>query len=265
MPHASRWGGVAPAEALLSDPLVVLLALAFGPPLLYLAGLTWSGRGRGGAALVGFLYGATLSIVVLGGLYVLLTMAVGNPVRTFQEFFTGQGIGAARQKDFVLVVVLAPLVEEAAKGLGVWLLGGRVNGPREAAFLGAAVGLGFAAIETLMYLLAAFADGGSQLAGATLFTVLVVAGLRSVSSALLHPSATALTGYGLGRAWARGRSAFAALPFYALAVGLHGAYNYLAAFLPPQQVGGWALEVNLLAAMLLASLAWGFVKRGVRA
>lgn len=243
--------------------MLLLLALSFGPALLYLAGLAVRHPGPSARhALLGFGYGATLSLAVLGVLYVLLTAFLGDPQPAVRAFFADQNVAGATEQDFVLIVVLAPMLEELAKGFGVWLLGWRLQSARDGAFLGAAVGLGFAGIETFGYLLVA-ADGG-VLAGATLATVLVVAVVRSLSSALLHPSATGLTGYGIARARLRGVPVVVgALPFYALAVVLHGSYNYLAAFLPEQRIGGLAVSVNLLAAMLLASIAWGFLKRGV--
>ena len=253
-------------EGVLADPLVLLLALAFLPALLYLASLAIRHPGPSARlALPGFFYGATLSLVVLVALYILVALVVGNPVKVFQSFFPERGVNDAVQRDFVLVVLVAPLLEEAAKGFGVWLLGHRLARRGDGVMLGASVGLGFAAIETFTYLLAALNDAGSQVAGATVLTLLLVAGLRSVTAALVHPAATGLTGYGIARAHLRGRSVFAALPFYALAVALHGSYNYLAAFLPPQPIGGALVEVNLPIAMLLAALAWGAVKRGVRA
>ena len=255
------------AASLLADPLVVLLLLAFVPPLLYLAGLARRHPGpTAGRALVGFLYGATLSLAVLAVLYVLVTVALGHPVRAFQSFFADRNIGVAAEKDFVLVVVLAPMLEELAKGFGVYLLGVRFASRRDGTFLGASVGLGFAAIETFTYLLAALQDGGSQLAGATLFGLLVLAGLRSLSSALVHPAATGITGYGIARARLSGRSAVVgALPYYVFAVVLHGSYNYLVAYLPPQDIGGFTVELNLLAALLLASVAWGGLKGALAA
>lgn len=251
------------AEALLSDPLVVMLLLAFAPALFYLVALALRHPGPSARyALLGFGYGATVSIAVLGLLYVALVVVLGDPEPVLRAFFADRHVAGATEQDFILIVVLAPMMEEAAKGLGVWLLGWRLRSGRDGAFLGAAVGLGFAGIETFGYLLAA-ADGGA-LVGATLLTVVAVALLRSVTSALLHPAATGITGYGVARARLRGVPVVVgALPYYGLAVALHGTYNYLAAFLPPQAVGGLTLEVNLVAAMLLAALAWGALKRGV--
>lgn len=250
-----------------AEALLLLLALAFLPALLYLSGLALRHRGPSATTgAVGFLYGASLSLVVLAGLYLLLALLLGDPVRAFQGFFAERLVNEEAQRDFVVVVVLAPLLEELAKGLGVWLLAARIRRGADGAFLGAAVGLGFAGTETFFYLAAAASDAGSELAGAALATVVLVAMLRSVTAAFLHPAATGLTGYGIARARLRGVPVLlAALPFYGLAVFVHGLYNYLAAFLPPQTLGGVALEVNLPAAVLLAFLAWGALKRGVAA
>jgi RsiW-degrading membrane proteinase PrsW (M82 family) len=205
-------------------------------------------------------------LLVLVGLYALLAVLLGNPVRAFQSFFADQGISPHASQDFVLAVVLAPLIEEAAKAFGVSLLGGRLQAARDGAMLGAAVGLGFAGVETFTYLLAAVSDTGSRVAGVALLDLVLLAGLRSVSAALLHPSATSLTGVGIARARLRGRSVLvAAFPFYLAAVVLHAGYNYLAGFLPPQDIGGFTVQLNLLAAILLAGVAWSFTKRRVAA
>lgn len=243
------------------DPLLLLVALAFAPALFYLVGLALRHPGPSfTSGLVGFVYGATMSIAVLGLLYVAFAAFVGDPTSRVSDFFAQRGVAGAREKDFVLVVVMAPLLEEAAKGIGVWLLGWRLASGRDGAYLGAAVGLGFAAIETFLYLLAALAEAGSF---AAVFTVALV---RSISAALLHPSATGLTGYGIARSRLQGTPVLlGALPYYGFAVLLHAAYNYLAGFLPPQDVGGFTLEVNLLAAIVLASIAWGSLKRRVAA
>lgn len=249
----------------LEDPVTILFLLAFAPALLYLAGLAWTHRGPSiRYALTGFAYGATMSLVVLALLYVGVASVFGDPEPLFRALFAERAVAGAQAEDFVLIVIMAPLLEEAAKGLGVGLLGWRLGSARDGAFLGAAVGLGFAAIETFTYLLGALGAEGGRLAGATFVTVVIVAFVRSVSAGLLHPAATGLTGYGIGRAKARGRPVLlGALPYYIVAVVLHGTYNYFAAFLPPQDVGGFSLEVNLLAAMLLAGLAYGVLKRSV--
>jgi RsiW-degrading membrane proteinase PrsW (M82 family) len=253
-------------EGVLADPLVLLLALAFLPALLYLASLAIRHPGPSARiALPGFIYGATLSLVVLVALYVLVAMLVGNPVKAFQAFFPERQVNEEVERDFVLICLVAPALEEAAKGFGVWLLGHRLSTRGDGVMLGASVGLGFAAIETFTYLVAALSDTGSTVAGATVLTLLAVAGVRSVTAAFVHPAATGLTGYGIARAHLRGRTVLSALPFYLVAVALHSAYNYLAAFLPPQPIAGQLVEVNLPMALLLAALAWGAVKRGVRA
>lgn len=247
----------------------MLLGLAFLPPLAYLGGLCVRHPGRSaGAASLGFVYGATLSLVVLALLYALLFGAVGDPVRVLMRVIPERGLDPSQRADFTLVVVLGPAVEELAKGLGVWLLGARLQNGRDGRFLGASVGLGFAATETFFYLAAALQQaqqGDPALAGVAL-GVWFLALTRSVTSALVHPAATGLTGIGIGRAKARGRLVLGAWPWYALAVLLHATYNLLAGFLPGLDVGaGLVLPIGLLGAWLLASMAWGSTKRGVAA
>jgi RsiW-degrading membrane proteinase PrsW (M82 family) len=253
----------------LAQAPLALLALAFLPPLLYLAGLALRRPGRSaGSGLLGFAYGATMSLGVLALMYLLVAALLGDPTRLVQAVFPERGLAPGEARDFALIVVVAPLMEELAKGFGVWLLGARLATGRDGVFLGAAVGLGFSATETFGYLLAASAqpEAGPALPVLGIAVgVLFLAGARAVTSAFVHPAATGLTGYGVGRAKAAGHAVLAgALPFYLLAAALHGAYNYLAAFLPPVVVAGFPLEVNFLAAWLVASTAWAALKGAVR-
>src|SRR3990170_4711809 len=60
---------------------------------------------------------------------------------------------------------------------------------------------------------------------------LATIGVRSVSSALLHASASATFGYGiaLDRLWP---ARFSVLPYYLLAVAMHSTFNFFASFDP---------------------------------
>ncbi len=120
---------------------------------------------------------------------------------------------------FLLAVIIAPFAEEAAKGLGVYTAGRDLDEVEDGLVYGAAVGLGFAATENLLYEYNALALG----IGAFIATAVI----RSISSALLHASATSITGYGIGRRKIWG-SRYRVIPFYLLAVGMHALFNFLA-------------------------------------
>jgi RsiW-degrading membrane proteinase PrsW (M82 family) len=83
-------------------------------------------------------------VVILIALGFPLGAAVGP--NNFNPSSPGQVIAV-----LLLVSVVAPIVEEGLKPLGVVLLMQRLRGPNEAFLLGLAAGLGFAVVETLTY------------------------------------------------------------------------------------------------------------------
>jgi hypothetical protein len=112
------------------------------------------------------------------------------------------------------VCVLTPLIEEAAKPIGVWLGAGQISTPAQGFALGALCGAGFALYENF----SAMAVGGTDW---ELVTIL------RVGTAIMHIANSALMGWGLVGAW-RGRH-FLRLGFiYALVVTVHGLWNLLA-------------------------------------
>lgn len=124
-------------------------------------------------------------------------------------------------------VVVAPVVEEALKGLGllaVLLVGRRaLDGLVDGFVYAGMVGVGFAFTENILYLGAALLDGGS---GGLVGTFV----LRGVVSPFAHPLFTAATGVGLVLASRRrGAARYGlALGGYAVAVLLHGLWNGMA-------------------------------------
>ncbi|MBF9335877.1 PrsW family intramembrane metalloprotease [Microbacterium lacticum] len=94
-------------------------------------------------------------------------------------------------------VVQAPLVEEFAKGLGVFVVfvfGRRAfDGPVDGVVCGALVGAGFAFTENILYFATSLIEGGLS---ETAFTFV----LRGILSPFAHVMFTAVTGYAIGRA-----------------------------------------------------------------
>lgn len=146
-----------------------------------------------------------------------------------------------------LTVIVAPLVEEAAKALGLAFVPDRDPERHDGYIYGAAAGLGFAFVENLYYALATYVVGGLEAA-------LVVAVFRAIATVCLHAAATALVGYGVWRL-RFGGNPFPLLFYLPLAVLLHAAYNALA---------GLALLGAALAAALLAIVVYRRILRRVR-
>ena len=177
-----------------------------------------------------FGWGAIFAVIIA---LVLNTLIPGFSPRTI-----GSGM-------FFAAVIVAPLVEELAKPLGLKLAEYDIARIRDGVILGATAGLGFAATENLLYELNALDTGGWETFWATAI-------LRSVAACALHASATAITGRGYALHSAENEHFLIIIPFYIGAVLLHALYNYL------------AISSNVLffiAAMILAVVAMVLTRR----
>ena len=136
-----------------------------------------------GLVAVAFLWGA-----VAGPILSLL-----GEVPVHQAMLESQGVFLSSVFGAVLV---APFVEEAAKGAGLFLLMGlsrNVDNATDGMVYGAAVGLGFAAVENALYGLHALVSGGGHGIAAMMVG-------RTVFSAGIHAMATSILGGALGTA-----------------------------------------------------------------
>jgi RsiW-degrading membrane proteinase PrsW (M82 family) len=171
------------------------------PPLLMLGAFLW---GAGGATACALMLNDTVT-----GL--------------------GERMLAPGAEVFVTRVVMAPLVEEAAKALFVVALWFRrrseFNGLVEGIVYAAMTAAGFAFIENIFYFGRAFAeDGVGNLSGG----VIAVFVLRGVLAPFSHPLFSSMVGIGIGlAAGARRRRPRALWPAigFVVAVTLHGVWN----------------------------------------
>lgn len=188
-----------------------VVGLSLLPPLLYALWLRAKeqvDREPMRTVLGAFVYGGTVGVAVAILLHEVFNVGFVQPGRL--------GIDAA----LLTVVVGAPIVEELSKGLGLGFVRPHVREYEDGLIYGAAIGLGFAATENLLYGITALTENGAAFA---LWTIV----LRIFSSMLLHLAASALVGFGYSRALVGGHSVVLVLPYYLLAVVLHAAYNFL--------------------------------------
>jgi len=126
----------------------------------------------------------------------------------------------------VVVVLVAPIVEEILKSLILIYLGRRPDFTYfvDGAIYGFAAGIGFSVLENFFYI---FQSGGSGSQG----TVLVVG--RSFSTCLMHGSASALVGVAIGLfRYGHGRARFlSAILGWGAAIVLHSAFNRVVEYL----------------------------------
>ncbi|TQJ32515.1 PrsW family intramembrane metalloprotease [Microbacterium sp. SLBN-146] len=163
------------------------------------------------------------------------------------------GAAGAPGSDVFSSVVQAPIVEEVAKGLGLYIIfvtaRRAFDGPVDGIVYGALVGAGFAFTENIQYFAISFLEGGAADASATFF-------IRGILSPFAHVMFTCVTGFALGLAARRGaKSAIGPLLLGLVgAIALHALWNGSAVF---GDFFGlyWTLQVPLFAAFILGVLA----------
>lgn len=193
----------------------VLILLALVPVVLILILIKWIDEWEPEPKwlyLVAFAWGAGIST---------LQSIVGN--QRFEEIVGARTDLDAYQQAALPVIVGAPIVEEAFKGIGVLLIffafRKNFNGPVDGIVYGMLIGVGFAFTENIFYFGQFYDELGA------------VFQARAIENPFVHPLATALTGMGAGFA-SQGRSRFSIVPMsmvgYAGAVLLHGLHNFSA-------------------------------------
>lgn len=241
----------------------LLLGFAFLPPIVYVIWFRNTERQERepwGQVFRSFGWGAVIGVVVAVVLSLILAaLIVEGGVGFLREFYTELDRAIEDRIDLpllLLIVVVAPLAEEAAKGLGVLRVRRSINEMEDGIVYGAAAGLGFAATENLLYGAVAAATQGLEAS-------LVLIGVRSFSSALLHASASAAFGYGVARS--RLVAGKGLLPLYLLAVFMHGSYNFFAGLgeIFRDALGDTAAFLGFVAAVVIALLAVGLSRSAI--
>jgi RsiW-degrading membrane proteinase PrsW (M82 family) len=210
------------------------------------------GTASWGPILGAFAYGAlfaTIVAAILEGIIVGLGTSVSN-LYPGPEFLFLNGNSTAGT--FFLVLVVAPFIEEALKGSGVYYYRDQIRTVADGPVFGASVGLGFGFFETFLYGLSAYLVGGLE-AGIALILV------RSVSSVLLHGSSTGMFGYGFARS-RKNLPGPGTGSYYLLAVAMHATFNALASLAVILVfVGVTGVAVNLATYIaLLAAILFAF-------
>jgi len=193
----------------------LLIFLSFLPPLLY---TIWIRNGerynreQWKPIFLCFIWGATIAVVAS---FILENI--------FELPFT-YSLSDAEMTPFLAAIVIAPVIEEFTKPLALRLKSVRYNLDEleDGLIYGAVAGLGFSATENLLYGYSFLSEG--------IIAFLILMAVRSFGGCLLHASATALTGYGYGKTVMRHSSLFGVLPYFILAIFLHGFYNFLVSY-----------------------------------
>jgi RsiW-degrading membrane proteinase PrsW (M82 family) len=241
------------ADWLLMAAVIVLVA--FVPSILYLVWIRNTerySREPYGRLLLIFFYGAIVSVIIAIAFELVLTLAFSQNIERVYEYL-GENPSIPV---IVLACVIAPFVEEAAKGMGIRRARRLMTELENGIIYGAAVGLGFAATENLLYESAALAEGGAQ-------AFIATAVIRSISSALLHATSSSLLGLGIARK-VLGMGGW--FPYYLGAVAMHSAFNFMASFgvLYEDRLGDVAFMIGLGAALAIVFIGISLMRNKIR-
>ncbi|HWM17309.1 MAG TPA: PrsW family glutamic-type intramembrane protease [Microbacterium sp.] len=192
--------------------VVPLVAVLFAVRLID----RWEPEPRG-LLVLAIAWGAIVAIGITLGVDILITMTFGIDDSPMGEAFSA--------------VVQAPVVEEFAKGLGVFVIfvtaRRAFDGPIDGVVYGALIGAGFAFTENIQYFAVSIIEGGVADVSATFF-------VRGILSPFAHVMFTSVTGFALGLAARRGASAGRAIgPWMGGmlgAIALHALWNGSAVF-----------------------------------
>lgn len=238
--------------------LVILWIVAFVPALVYLSWIRSTERYSTEAwspLLWSFAYGAifaTIVAAIVEAVLVALGTAVSQAVPAPEFVFLN---GNSSLGALFLVLVIAPLVEEALKASGVARNRDKIRNLADGPVFGASTGLGFGFFETFLYGLSLFLVSG-------LAPAIGLVLLRSISAVLLHGSSTGMFGYGYARS-KFGVSGPGSGAYYLLAVGMHASYNFLASGGVVAKLFGfpqYATDASIVGLILAIFFAFGAIE-----
>ncbi len=245
---------------LLSDILFVsiVIGVAFLPSILYMVRVRNTERYEREpwrAVVKSFVVGATFGVFIALILELIINVFYNSSLEFLRGYeFIAEHEGAITA--IVMAVIVAPLVEEATKAYGILVSKDYIDEIEDGVVYGAASGFGFAALENLAYEVTALLTGG-------IWAWIAVSFIRSISSALLHGSATAMTGLGYSLKKMRGESSM--LHGYGIAVLMHSSFNFIAS-IPIIMMG--EVEVVYLFVIVLAviygKLAFTYIRKKIR-
>jgi RsiW-degrading membrane proteinase PrsW (M82 family) len=162
------------------------------------------------------------------------------------------GNGGFGRPELILVSVVAPIVEELLKPIGLLFVMKRLKTPYEGVLYGVACGMGFAMIENLLYELFILIWYGSDA-----WTINAFA--RGIGSTVLHAVGPAAIGYGIALSNQMEEPMTKYAPFsYVFGVLMHGLWNGIATM--PLMLEGKTWEyVSYALIMLMVILCLFFI------
>ena len=222
---------------------LLLVFMSFLPPLIYTIWIRNTekyNREKWRTILICFLWGASIAVIASFIIEYIFHISIGASINNYNT------------RDFLLVILIAPIAEEFSKPLALRLKSVKkeINEFEDGLILGAVAGLGFSATENLFY-------GWSFLSNGLLIFLILIS-LRSFGSCLLHASATALTGYGYGKFIMKHTKILSIIPYFILAIFVHSAYNFLVS---NDMI---RILIGLIAAFIFVTFTITLIRRKIR-
>ena len=241
---------------LLNDVVAIGLLLlgAYVSALAVLVWLRWGERGRKERwedLILTFFGGAVVAVLIATVLEISATALLVSTIGREYDLFSKDPTLIT----FIVVIIIAPVVEEISKALVVLRFSRYIWRPRNGLVFGAACGLGFAATENFLY------EGTALfLEGFVAFVILAV--IRSISSGMMHASATSISGYGIARAKTYDEHWW---PYVVIAIGMHASFNLFASFgdLFASRLGPGASLFGFVFSLILVTIAVSFLRRRI--
>jgi RsiW-degrading membrane proteinase PrsW (M82 family) len=196
----------------------IVVGAAFIPPIIYMIYIRNQERRHRepwGRVFSVFFYGAIISVLFA----LILELVFDTQFHRVYDVSELQQYGLSQA--LLLAVVGAPIIEELTKAFGVRGARRDIREPEDGIVYGVAAGLGFSATENLLYEVAALLEGGT-------YAFVATAVIRSITGSFLHATATGIVGYGMAKKYLKGGTLIEVVPYYAIAVLLHAAFNLLA-------------------------------------
>ena len=152
--------------------------------------------------------------------YIFLTFAWGASIAIVMSFLLEKRAMNRIDNYLIILVVMGPIIEEISKVIPLFVIKKQITEVEDGFIFGAVAGLGFAATENLIY--------GIRFMDYSLVILISLFYLRTIGTALLHASATSLSGYGISLKIVRKKSLIYPIVFFVLAVLTHSIFNLFA-------------------------------------
>jgi RsiW-degrading membrane proteinase PrsW (M82 family) len=194
--------------------------------------------------LVSYLWGA---LAALPFIFILAFLFSGQYLREHEYYKIESSTFT-----IILICIILPLTMELMKIIGIYIVRDRGDEVEDGLIHGATIGLGFAAFANIFYLYQGF-DWDPK--------ALVVLIIPTISTALLHASSSAVTGYSAAR-WIVKEEKLRLVVFFLAGVWIHALFNAfsLSMYISQENLGFTYYIIGLLVILLVSNLVFRTIR-----